>query len=87
MECGTVSVEHCKGDQLNMFLILRPDSDYACSMDGFRTLIGVYGILNVNGRCQSNCAMHYAYIYDVTPPVSNNGVVNTAEQVGTGLGK
>lgn len=47
VECATVAVEHCKGDYFNSFLIFRPDSEYACSMDGLRKLMGLYGILNI----------------------------------------
>lgn len=66
-----------------MFLILRPDSEYACSLDGYRKVIGLYGIVNVNGKCQSSCHLQYATI-EINPPVTNNGAGDMiSEQAGS----
>lgn len=87
VECGTVANEKCKGDQFNMFLILRPNDEYGCSMNGFKNLIGLHGIVNVNGKCQSSCKMQYAYHFDYSSPLTNNGELTTGEETAGEVGK
>lgn len=69
--CGTVSSKSCDGDRFNFFEIGKANNIYGCSGSGLNGTTALKGLININGKCQSTCHLHYSFnIFE--PEISDN---------------